>query len=407
MQDNGSQSAPSLGSRTPFPFHVMLKPIGSICNLNCSYCYYLSKDKLYPAGERRMSLALLEKFTQQYIESQPHRQMTFTWQGGEPTLLGVDFYQAAVDLQRKYQKPGMILENSLQTNATQLDEAWGRFLAENRFLVGVSLDGPASLHDVYRRDKAGRPTHAKVMQGMAILKEHEVDFNILACVHHANVGHPLEVYRFFRDEVGAGFIQFIPIVQRDNKTGFQEGERVTKRSLSGREYGSFLKAIFDEWVQVDVGKVFVQIFDVALARWLGEPAGLCVFEETCGQALVLEHNGDLYSCDHFVEPSCRLGSIQEKPLLELVASPEQLRFGYQKRDWLPSQCRACDVRFVCNGGCPKNRISKAADGELGLNILCEGYQAFFRHIDRPMSIMAYLLRNGRPAAEIMSILREP
>lgn len=349
---------------------------------------------------------LLELFTRQYIESQPGRRTTFTWQGGEPTLLGVDFYRSAVDLQKKYKKLGMTVENNLQTNATQLDEEWGRFLAENHFLVGVSLDGPPQLHDVYRRDKAGLPSHAKVMQGISILKHHKVDFNILACIHSANVGHPLDVYRFFRDEVGARFIQFIPIVQRDNKTGYQEGERVSKRSVNGGEYGAFLIAVFDEWVRQDVGRIFIQIFDVALARWVGQPAGLCVFDETCGSALVMEHNGDLYACDHFVEPRYKLGNIQERPLTELVTSTQQLRFGNQKKDALPRECRLCDVRFMCNGGCPKNRLLKTAEGEGGLNYLCSGYQTFFRHIDRPMRMMAYLLRNRRSPAEIMSIFQE-
>jgi uncharacterized protein len=353
-----------------------------------------------------MPMEVLESFTRQYIESQPGRHVTFAWQGGEPTLLGVDFYRSAVDLQKKYKKPAITIENNLQTNATQLNDEWGQFLAENHFLVGVSLDGPSQLHDVYRRDKAGRPTHDRVMQGISILKNHQVDFNILACVHSANVSHPLDVYRFFRDEVGARFIQFIPIVQRVNNTGYQEGEHVSKRSVSGRDYGAFLVAIFDEWVRRDVGRVFIQIFDVALARWLGRPAGLCVFDETCGTALVMEHNGDLYACDHFVEPRHKLGNIQETPLAELVASPQQLDFGSQKKEGLPGECLRCDVRFVCNGGCPKNRLLRTSDGEDGLNILCEGYQLFFRQIDRPMRMMAYLLRNQRSPAEIMAILLE-
>ena len=276
--------------------------------------------------------------------------------------------------------------------------------ASSNFLVGISLDGPRALHDAYRVDKGGSPTFDRVMAGVALAKKHRVEFNILTTVHAANGDHGLEVYRFLRDEVGTAFIQFIPIVERDNATGYQEGERVTERSVTGQQYGRFLIAVFDEWVRHDVGRVFVQLFDISLGVWLGEPSALCVFAETCGGALALEHNGDLFSCDHFVEPRHRLGNVAETPLADLVSSPQQRQFGLNKRDTLPRYCRECEVRFICNGGCPKDRILTTPDGEPGLNYLCEGFKAFFTHIDRPMKTMADLLRRGRAPAEIMGIL---
>jgi uncharacterized protein len=382
-------------------FHVMLKPRGAICNLNCAYCYYLSKERLYPGSHFRMSDALLEEYTRQYIEAQPVPEMTFAWQGGEPTLMGLDFFQRAIGLQQKYRRPGMRIHNALQTNGVTLDDEWCGFLREHNFLVGISLDGPRELHDAYRVDKGGRPTFDRVMAGLELLKKHGVEFNFLTTVHAANADHPLEVYRFLRDEAGAPFIQFIPILERDNETGFQEGEKVTARSVTGPQYGDFLIAIFDEWVRQDVGRVFVQIFDAALAAWLGQRPGLCIFEETCGTALAMEHNGDLYSCDHFVEPRHKLGNIQEIPLAKMVGSEPQRQFGLAKRDTLPRYCRECQVHFVCNGGCPKNRILRTPDGEPGLSYLCAGYKAFFTHIDRPMRIMAAELQAGRPAANIM------
>jgi uncharacterized protein len=385
-------------------FHVMTKPRGAICNLDCHYCYYLSKERLYPDSRFRMTDDVLESYTRQYIEAQRVPEVTFAWQGGEPTLMGLDFYRRAVELQEKYRKPGMRILNSLQTNGTTLDDAWCEFFHEHNFLIGLSIDGPADLHDAYRVDKGGRPTHAAVMRGLDLLKRHHVEFNTLTCVHAANAGHPLDVYHFLRDEVGSQFLQFIPIVERDNTTGFQEGTQVTGRSVTGQGYGDFLVAIFDEWVRRDVGRVFVQIFDVALAAWSGHRPGLCIFEETCGAALALEHSGDLYSCDHFVEPDYYLGNIQDTHLIELVASEQQWRFGNAKRDTLPQVCRECPVRFVCNGGCPKNRILTTPDGEPGLNYLCAGYKTFFTHIDRPMRIMAGELRARRPPANIMLFL---
>ncbi|HML20278.1 MAG TPA: anaerobic sulfatase maturase [Aggregatilinea sp.] len=382
-------------------FHVMLKPRGAICNLDCEYCYFLSKEKLYPGSDFRMPENLLEDYTRQYIEAQQVPEVTFAWQGGEPTLMGLDSFRAAVSYQEKYRKPGMRIHNTLQTNGTTLTDDWAQFFHEHDFLIGVSIDGPGDLHDGYRVDKGGRPTLAHVLRGVTLLKEYGVDFNVLACVHARNARHPLEVYRFLRDEVEAQFIQFIPIVERDNVTGFQEGTAVTARSVTGKQYGQFLSSVFDEWVRRDVGRVFVQIFDVALAAWLGQSPGLCIFEETCGGALAMEHNSDVYSCDHFVEPAHKLGNMAVVPLAELANSPQQWRFGQAKRDTLPQYCRDCEVRFICNGGCPKNRILTTPDGEPGLNYLCDGYKAFFTHIDQPMRFMASELAQGRPPANIM------
>jgi uncharacterized protein len=385
----------------PVAFHVMLKPRGALCNLNCQYCYFLSKEMLYPGSRFRMADELLEEYTRQYVAAQRVPEVTFAWQGGEPTLMGLDFFRRAVDYQRKYCPPGMRMQNALQTNGTLLDDEWCAFLHENNFLIGLSLDGPRELHDAYRVDKGGNPTFDRVMAATQRMQQHHVEFNILTTVHAANAGHPLEVYRFLRDEVGTQFIQFIPIVERDNDTGFQEGERVTNRSVTGEQYGAFLIAIFDEWVRHDVGRVYVQIFDVALAAWLGQRPGLCIFEETCGHALAMEHNGDVYSCDHFVEPRHKLGNLADIPLLDMVGSEQQQRFGQAKRDTLPRYCRECEVRFVCNGGCPKNRVLHTPEGEPGLNYLCAGYRAFFNHIDAPMKFMAAELHAQRPPANIM------
>jgi uncharacterized protein len=386
----------------PRAFHVLLKPRGAICNLDCKYCFFLSKERLFPGSQFRMSDTLLENYTRQHIAAHDVPEVTFAWQGGEPTLMGLDFFKRAVQLQQKYRKPGTRIVNTVQTNATTFNDAWCQFFHEHHFLLGISLDGPRALHDAYRVDKGGSPTFDRVMAGIDLAKKHKVEFNILTTVNAANGDHGLEVYRCLRDDVGTSFIQFIPIVERDNATGFQEGEKVTDRSVTGRQYGQFLIAVFDEWVRRDVGRVFVQLFDISLGAWLGEPSALCIFAETCGGALALEHNGDLFSCDHFVEPRHRLGNITEKPLAELVSSPQQRKFGLDKRDTLPRYCRECEVRFICNGGCPKDRILTTPDGEPGLNYLCEGFKAFFNHIDRPMKIMANLILHHRPPAEIMS-----
>ncbi|MEL6148215.1 MAG: anaerobic sulfatase maturase [Chloroflexota bacterium] len=388
-------------SWNPQAFHLMTKPRGAICNLDCKYCYFLSKERLYPGSDFRMSETLLEEYTRQFIDAQRVPEVTFAWQGGEPTLMGLDFYKQAVGYQQKHKKPGMSIYNTLQTNAVTLDDAWCAFFAEHNFLIGVSLDGPQPLHDAYRVDKGGAPTFDRVMDGIRLLQQHGVEFNILTTVHAANADHPLDIYRFLRDEVGTAFMQFIPIVERDNDTGYQEGSEVTDRSVGAEQYGQFLISIFDEWVRHDVGRVFVQIFDVALAAWTGNSPGLCIFEETCGTALEMEHNGDVYSCDHYVEPAYKLGNIMEIPLTEIVAMDKQREFGLAKRDTLPDYCLQCDVRFVCNGGCPKNRIIDTPTGDPGLNYLCAGYKAFFTHIDEPMRLMADELAHRRPPANVM------
>lgn len=389
----------------PTAFHVMIKPRGAICNLGCQYCYFLSKEKLYPGSSFCMDDSLLEMFTQQYIQANAGAQeAVFSWQGGEPTLMGLDFFERAVCFQGKYARSGQKISNALQTNGVNLSDEWCRFFKENNFLIGLSVDGPEKLHDAYRHDKAGKPTFSRVMRGLELLKKHKVATNALTTVHAANAPFPLEVYRFLRDQAEVEFIQFIPIVERDNQTGYQEGNRVTHRSISATGYGQFLIGIFDEWVHRDVGQVYVQIFDVALASWLGQPGALCVFAPTCGTALALEHNGDLYACDHFVEPKYLLGNIREHSLADLTGSSPQLKFGRDKLDKLPRFCLGCEVRFACHGGCPKNRFLRTPKGEPGLNYLCQGYKDFFKHIDEPMKIMAFLLRQQRAPMEVMNIL---
>lgn len=401
-------SMPSAGAASvSIPaFHVMMKPRGAICNLDCKYCYFLAKEDLYPSSKFRMSDNLLENYIKQYIEAQKVSEVTFAWQGGEPTLMGLEFFEKAVNLQKKYQKPGTRLFNSVQTNGTLIDDEWCRFFHKNDFLIGLSLDGPKALHDVYRVDKGGKPTFDSVMHAAEIMQRHEVEFNILTTVHAANGGSPLEVYRFMRDVVKTRFLQFIPIVERDNETGYQQGDEVTKRSVTGKQYGRFLIEIFDEWVRRDVGEMYIQIFDVSLAAWSGQNPGLCIFMETCGDALALEHNGDLYACDHYVEPDYKLGNITEIPMMEMVNSEQQRNFGNAKLETLPEYCLNCDVRFICNGGCPKNRILMTPDGESGLNYLCDGYKAFFHHIDGPMRFMANELHHGRAPANVMSYIRQ-
>jgi uncharacterized protein len=347
---------------------------------------------------------VLETYLRQYIQAQRGPEVDIAWQGGEPTLMGLEFFQRAVELAEQFKRPGQTVRYSMQTNGVLLNADWCRFFRDNRFLIGLSLDGPRALHDAYRVDKGGHGSFDKVMRAARLLQEHQADFNILTTVHAANADYPLEVYRFLRDEVGTQFIQFIPIVERANATGFQEGNTVTERSVAAEQFGRFLMTIFDEWVRRDVGQVFVQTFDVALGNWLGAPPSLCIFSPTCGNALALEHTGDLYSCDHFVEPNYLLGNIKDKPMIELVASDQQRQFGRDKQETLPRYCRECEVRFACHGECPKNRFIETPDGEPGLNYLCAGYKAFFNHIDRPMRIMAQLIRQRRAPAEIMTLL---
>ena len=367
-----------------------------------------------------MSDTVLEAYIRQYLDAQPGNEVLFAWQGGEPTLLGVDFFRRAVDLEKRYAN-GRRVANAFQTNGVLLDDAWGEFLAREKFLVGLSVDGPRAIHDRHRVDKGGQSSFDRVMAGLAFLKKHGVEFNTLTVVGAHNSRAPLEVYRFLK-EAGSGFLQFIPLVERlpdanaaglglDFATPPAPGKgdarpAMTPWSVKAEDYGAFLVAIFEEWVRRDVGRVFVQMFDVALGIWAGEGPGLCVFAEECGDALALEHNGDLYACDHYVYPAWRRGNLLETPLAELAGGEAQRRFGADKKATLPRECRECDVRFACNGGCPKHRFLRAPDGEGGLNVLCAGYRRFFRHVAPAMEAMAHLLRTGRAPAEIMERFRE-
>jgi uncharacterized protein len=382
-------------------FHLMAKPCGPQCNLACGYCFYLPKKALYPKSGFRMPDTILEAYVQQTIEGHLVPEVTFAWQGGEPTLLGLTFFKKVLELQKKYCRPGMVIRNTLQTNGILLDQTWCRFLRQNNFLVGISIDGPGELHDTLRKDNSGKGTFDRVMKGLSLLKKHGVEYNILCTVNSANGDHPLEVYLFFRDEIGARFIQFIPVVAHDEKTG-----EVTTWSVRPAQYGRFLNGVFDEWVRHDVAQVYVQHFDTALANWYGEPHGICVFSPTCGQAMVIEHNGDIYSCDHFVDRDHLLGNIMTNSVAELVNSPRQRQFGRDKQDGLPGFCRKCRFLFACRGECPKNRFIRTPDDEPGLNYLCEGYQLFFDHIAEPMKFMVQELRAGRTPANVMKIMKE-
>jgi len=398
------------------PIHIMAKPHGAICNLNCTYCYYLEKQNLYAKEGRefRMSEAVLDSYIRQYIQAQPGKEISFAWQGGEPTLLGIPFFQHVIELQNKY-ADGKRIDNSFQTNGTLLDDKWGEFLATNKFLIGLSVDGPEQLHDAYRVDKGGQPTHAHVMRGLRILKKHGVEFNTLTVINRKNSYYAQEVYRFLK-EIGSKYLQFIPVVEQQAekpdpnglillKPFTQQKTNVSEWSVEPLQYGRFLSTIFDEWVRRDVGRIFVQIFDVALESWAQVPQSLCVFAPKCGQALAVEHNGDLYSCDHFVYPENKLGNILERSLAGMVSSRQQALFGDAKEAALVSDCRQCDVRFACNGECPKHRFTTAKSGEYGLNYLCAGYKHFFRHIDPYMRFMANQLHTGGAPARVMEWVR--
>lgn len=409
---------PTTSTATPYStsFHVMAKPIGPKCNLDCTYCFYLEKEALYPDTRNfRMSDEVLERFIAGYIAAQPGPEVHFAWQGGEPTLLGLDYFKKIVALQRRHAGRRVVL-NVLQTNGTLLNDDWCRFLAENRFLVGLSIDGPRELHDVYRVDHGGKPTFDRVLAGLACLKKHRVEFNTLTVVNRQNSQHPLAVYRFLK-EIGSGVMQFIPLVERAATPGNPHGLKlaapptpgrendgagdVTEWSVRAEDYGTFLSTIFDEWVRHDVGRTYVQLFDVTLANWYGEPSGLCVFSEKCGGALAIEHNGDVYSCDHYVYPEHRLGNIATRPLGDMAASFQQRNFGDEKSTTLPKFCRGCDVRFACHGECPKHRFIRTPDGEPGLNYLCAAYKNFFHHARPYMDEMVRLLRANRSPAEVM------
>jgi len=396
-------------------FHIMAKPMGAICNLDCTYCFYLEKENLYPGSNFKMSEQVLKEFIKQKIEANDTLGVNFAWQGGEPTLLGVEYFEKVVELQKKYSN-GKKIENTFQTNGILLDDKWCEFFNRNNFLIGLSIDGPKDLHDEYRVNKGGKPSFDQVVKGIKLLKKHEVEFNTLTVVHDYNSQYPLEVYNFLK-EIGSGFMQFIPIVERkavssttDSLTlvspGYKGNAKVTDWSVKSEEYGNFLIKIFDEWVRKDVGKYFVQIFDIALEAWYGQEPGLCVFRETCGDAMAIEHNGDLYSCDHYVYPENKLGNIMEEHLSVLVNKPQQLKFGLDKRMELPKYCLNCEVRFACNGECPKHRFIQTPDGEDGLNYLCAGYKKFFTYIDPYMKFMTNELKHERAPANIMKWAKE-
>ena len=397
----------------------MTKPIGPICNLNCSYCFYLEKETLFPPDETfRMSDETLEHYIRDYIGGQQVGDVSFAWQGGEPTLLGVTFFQKVVELQEKHRN-GKTIFNAFQTNATLLDDTWGSFLAENKFLVGVSIDGPPELHDAYRVDKRDRASSAQVLRGIEVLKKHKVEFNTLTVVNRKNAKQPAQVYRYLK-ELGSTYIQFIPIVERSaDSMAAQEGfdlsmppelqkiERnrlVTDWSVIPEDYGEFLVGVYNEWVRKDVGRTFVQFFDVALGNWMGMGASLCVFSPTCGTAMAVEHNGDVYSCDHYVYPKYKLGNLLNTSLRGMVESDAQRKFGKDKSSTLPKMCRDCSVRFACHGECPKHRFMKTPEGEPGLNYLCPAYKRIFEHMRPTMDIMTQMLRKKQLPAGIMSLV---
>ncbi|MCX7427328.1 MAG: anaerobic sulfatase maturase [Planctomycetia bacterium] len=387
----------------PWPqrgLHVIAKPIGPICNLRCAYCFYLGKESLYPAGESwRMSDETLDAYVRQYLDAQPPSvdEVDFAFQGGEPTLMGLDFFRRVVELQAVHARPGVRIHNSLQTNGVLLDDAWCEFLAEHRFLVGLSLDGPAEMHDKFRVDRAGEGTFERVTAAMRRLLRHGVEFNTLTCIHQHNANHPLRVYRFLRDH-GVRFMQFIPVVERE--TDDQGKVWINNRSVLPVEFGRFLIEVFDEWFRRDVGRVFVRDFDAALGAWTDRGRSPCVYAEECGRALALEHNGDLYACDHFVDPEHRLGNIHETPIRELADAADQRQFGRDKSARLPDDCRRCPYRFACQGGCPKDRTMTTLGGQPGLSFLCEGFRMFFGLVAGAMEAMAAEVRAGRPAANV-------
>jgi len=401
-------------------YAVISKPMGPDCNLKCKYCFYLEKKKLFGAEvAHRMSGEVLETFIRQYIESQDFPEIHFAWQGGEPTILGVNFFKKVVALQTKY-AAGKSVTNSIQTNGTLLDDQWCDFLSENSFLVGLSIDGPEKLHNRYRVDRHGRPSFSQVMQGVDLLKKHDIRFNTLTVVNDANSRKPLELYCFLK-EVSEGFMQFIPLVERSpGKTAKDlgmnlsmppcteedNGPPVMPWSVKPGRFGEFYVQIFDEWVRQDVGKVFVQFFDVALGNWMGSSAGLCQFAPTCGHSGLLEHNGDFYACDHYVYPQYKLGNIFEKPLIELINSDKKRRFNSLKKSSLTPYCLDCNVLFACNGDCPKHRFLKAPDGKLGLSYLCSAYRRIFNHMDPFLRIMAKRILSGGEAASIIADIAE-
>lgn len=404
-----------MATLSPFarPLYVMLKPAGAHCNLACDYCYYTEKLKLYQNSSNHvMSDALLEKFIKEYIESQMTKEVLFTWHGGETFMRPLAFYQRAVELQQRYAW-GRQIDNCIQTNGTMITDEWCRFLHDNHWLVGVSIDGPQEFHDEYRRNRMGAPSFVKVMRGIDLLNKYQVEWNAMAVVNDFNADYPLDFYHFFK-QIGCHYIQFTPIVERisthpDGRHLAAVEEQTTRLadfSVSPEQWGRFTCAIFDEWVREDVGEYFIQLFDSTLANWMGEQPGVCSLAKTCGHAGVMEYNGDVYACDHFVFPQYKLGNISSNTLVEMMYSDKQQRFGQAKHDTLPQQCRQCQFLFACNGECPKNRFCKTKNGELGLNYLCEGYYRFFQHVVPYMDFMKNELLAQRPPANIMQALKE-
>ena len=394
------------------PLYVMLKPAGAHCNLACKYCYYLEKNKLYPTAQRHlMSDEMLEQFTREYIEAQTMSQVLFTWHGGEPLLRSIDFYRKALSLQQKY-AGGRHIDNVIQTNGTLLTDEWCEFFAQNHWLVGISIDGPQPDHDHYRLTAAGKPSWKKVMQGIKLLKKHGVEWNAMAVVNAYNVNHPLEFYRFFKEN-GCQFLQFTPIVERltrheDGRTLASLADKdeisLSEASVAPEQWGYFLCAIFDEWVRKDVGKIFVEIFDCTLANWMGVSPGICAYSKECGHAGVMEHNGDVYSCDHFVFPEYKLGNIRDHSLIDMLYGEQQQEFSRLKHSSLPRQCKECDMEFACHGECPKNRFMKDKYGDSGLNYLCPGYYHYYQHVAPYMDYMKQELMSQRPPSNIMKVV---
>lgn len=395
------------------PLYVMLKPAGAHCNLACKYCYYLEKNKLYPTAQRHlMSDEILEQFTREYIEAQTMSQVLFTWHGGEPLLRSIDFYRKALSLQQKYAGSRRI-DNVIQTNGTLLTDEWCEFFAQNHWLVGISIDGPQPYHDHYRLTAAGKPSWKKVMQGIKLLKKHGVEWNAMAVVNAYNANHPLEFYRFFKEN-GCQFLQFTPIVER--QTRHEDGRTLasladkneiplSEASVTPEQWGYFLSAIFDEWVRKDVGKIFVEVFDCTLANWMGISPGICAYSKECGHAGVMEHNGDVYSCDHFVFPEYKLGNIRDHSLIDMLYGEQQQEFSRLKHSSLPRQCKECDMEFACHGECPKNRFMKDKYGDSGLNYLCPGYYHYYQHVAPYMDYMKQELMSQRPPSNIMKVVQ--
>ena len=387
--------------------------MGAHCNLACKYCYYLEKNKLYPTAQRHlMSDEMLEQFTREYIEAQTMNQVLFTWHGGEPLLRSIDFYRKALSLQQKY-AGGRRIDNVIQTNGTLLTDEWCEFFAQNHWLVGISIDGPQPDHDHYRLTAAGKPSWKKVIQGIKLLKKHGVEWNAMAVVNAYNANHPLEFYRFFKEN-GCQFLQFTPIVERltrheDGRTLASLADKdeisLSEASVAPEQWGYFLCAIFEEWVRKDVGKIFVEIFDCTLANWMGISPGICAYSKECGHAGVMEHNGDVYSCDHFVFPEYKLGNIRDHSLIDMLYGEQQQEFSRLKHSSLPRQCKECDMEFACHGECPKNRFMKDKYGDSGLNYLCPGYYHYYQHVAPYMDYMKQELMSQRPPSNIMKVVQ--